>query len=77
MIQQNLQNQFGLGAPGGNEVVPSVVTLVTQTEVSDNDPAWSNPSKPVGQFYTEVTPPPPLTHRSRLPAAARRAHTCL
>jgi len=30
-----------------------VVTVVTQVEVSSEDPAFQNPSKPVGAFYTE------------------------
>ena len=30
-----------------------VATVVTQVEVSKTDPAFKNPSKPVGQFYTE------------------------
>ncbi len=30
-----------------------VATVVTQVEVDKNDPAFKNPSKPVGQFYTE------------------------
>jgi carbamate kinase len=29
----------------------SIVTLVTQVEVSDQDPDFQNPSKPVGPFY--------------------------
>ncbi|MHA2225091.1 MAG: carbamate kinase [Candidatus Hodarchaeales archaeon] len=30
-----------------------VVTIVTQVIVSDDDPAFQNPSKPVGPFYTK------------------------
>ena len=30
-----------------------VVTVVTQVEVDKNDPAFKNPTKPVGQFYSE------------------------
>ena len=30
-----------------------VATVVTQVEVDKNDPAFKNPSKPVGQFYSE------------------------
>jgi carbamate kinase len=33
-------------------VVRSVVTLVTQVLVDRNDPAFQNPTKPVGPFYT-------------------------
>ena len=34
-----------------NRNIP-VVTLVTQVIVSENDPAFSNPTKPIGSFYT-------------------------
>lgn len=30
-----------------------VVTLVTQVVVDDNDPAFQNPTKPIGPFFTE------------------------
>lgn len=30
-----------------------VVTLVTQVEVDANDPAFLNPTKPIGSFFTE------------------------
>ena len=30
-----------------------VVTVITQMVVDENDPAFSNPSKPIGPFYTE------------------------
>ena len=29
------------------------VTLITQTEVDENDPAFKNPTKPIGQFMTK------------------------
>ncbi len=35
-------------------VEKNVVTLVTQVEVSPDDPAFSNPTKPIGAFYTEA-----------------------
>jgi carbamate kinase len=35
-----------------NRNIP-VVTLVTQVVVDAKDPAFQNPSKPIGQFYTE------------------------
>ncbi|HDQ93026.1 MAG TPA: carbamate kinase [Synergistetes bacterium] len=35
-----------------NRNIP-VVTLVTQVVVDPKDPAFQNPSKPIGQFYTE------------------------
>ena len=46
-IQQALGNEFrrcGLTHP--------VVTLVTQTLVDRDDPAFAQPSKPIGEFYT-------------------------
>jgi carbamate kinase len=48
MLQQALGNELlkaGISMP--------VVTLVTQAEVSPDDPAFANPTKPVGPFYTE------------------------
>ncbi|GHP14046.1 carbamate kinase [Lentilactobacillus fungorum] len=30
-----------------------VITIITQTIVAENDPAFQNPSKPIGPFYTE------------------------
>ncbi len=47
-LQQNLANQFkhlGLNK--------SAVTVVTQVEVSANDPAFQNPTKPIGSFMDE------------------------
>ncbi len=48
MIQQSLDNEFrrrGIAKP--------VVTLVTQVVVDAADPAFQNPSKPIGPFYTK------------------------
>jgi len=50
MIQQALKNE--LEARG---IKRNVVTVVTQTLVSADDPAFQNPSKPVGPFYDEET----------------------
>jgi carbamate kinase len=47
-LQQNLYNHFrdmGIDKP--------VATIVTQTEVSAADPAFQNPTKPIGGFMTE------------------------
>jgi carbamate kinase len=47
-LQQNLYNDFiemGIDRP--------VATIVTQTEVSAADPAFQNPSKPIGSFMNE------------------------
>ncbi|MGB4437682.1 MAG: carbamate kinase [Sedimentibacter sp.] len=35
-----------------NRILP-VVTIVTQIVVNKNDPAFNNPTKPIGVFYTE------------------------
>lgn len=48
MIQQSLHNE--LAKEGIN--VP-VVTVLTQVIVDENDPAFKNPTKPIGPFYTE------------------------
>lgn len=34
-------------------VKKNVVTVVTQVEVKDNDPSFSNPTKPIGSFMSE------------------------
>ncbi|MGX8774694.1 MAG: carbamate kinase [Bacillota bacterium] len=47
-IQQCLR--YALQERGRN--VP-VVTIATQVVVDEKDPAFQNPSKPIGQFYTE------------------------
>lgn len=47
-LQQNLYNHFrrmGIKRP--------VTTVVTQTEVSADDPAFQNPTKPIGSFMSE------------------------
>ncbi|ASA78088.1 carbamate kinase [Thermococcus sp. 5-4] len=50
MIQQAIRNELkrrGIDKP--------VATIVTQTIVDKNDPAFQHPSKPVGPFYDEET----------------------
>lgn len=48
MVQQALLNELiMLGIP------KSVVSVVTRVEVSPDDPAFTNPEKPIGPFYTE------------------------
>ncbi len=49
MIQQSLRDIF---VEGGRLEIP-IATVVTQVIVDKNDPAFKNPSKPVGPFYTE------------------------
>jgi carbamate kinase len=48
MIQQTLYNQ--LRRSGHSE---DAVTVVTQVVVDRKDPAFSNPTKPIGPFYTK------------------------
>ncbi len=48
MIQQNLTNLF---AAKGRPDIP-VATIVTQVVVDKDDPAFANPTKPVGPFYS-------------------------
>ena len=48
MLQQALKNEFR-----ARGLERDVVTLVTQVLVDRNDPAFANPSKPVGPFYTK------------------------
>ncbi|MFN2207382.1 MAG: carbamate kinase [Candidatus Promineifilaceae bacterium] len=47
-LQQNLQNDFH-----EQGIDRDVVTLVTQVEVSGDDPAFENPTKPIGSFMDE------------------------
>ena len=49
-LQQNLENDFQrLG------IDKRAVTVVTQTEVAADDPAFEKPSKPIGSFMEEET----------------------
>ncbi|MDH7490056.1 MAG: carbamate kinase [Anaerolineae bacterium] len=48
MLQQNLQNEFLRRG-----MKKQAVTVVTQVVVDRNDPAFQNPSKPIGSFMTE------------------------
>lgn len=47
-LQQSLQNELHKRWMNKN-----VVTIVTQIAVDPQDPAFNNPSKPVGDFYTK------------------------
>jgi carbamate kinase len=48
-LQQNLSNDFReMG------ITKSVATVVTQVEVSRDDPAFAKPSKPIGSFMSEA-----------------------
>ncbi len=47
-LQQSLQNHFlNMG------IHKSVATIVTQTEVDADDPAFKNPTKPIGSFMSQ------------------------
>ncbi len=48
MIQQNLQN-----AVHDQDLDVPVATIITQVLVDRSDPAFENPSKPIGPFYGE------------------------
>lgn len=48
MIQQSLCNEFEKRG-----VKKQVATVVTQVVVDKDDPAFQNPSKPIGPFYSE------------------------
>jgi carbamate kinase len=49
MIQQSMLDLF---IDGGRADIP-IATVVTRVIVDKDDPAFKNPSKPVGSFYTE------------------------
>ncbi len=49
MLQQNLVNDFRQRG-----ITKSVATVVTQVEVDINDPAFTDPSKPIGSFMDEA-----------------------
>jgi len=48
-IQQALENEFRRRG-----LKTSVATVITQTLVDRNDPAFAKPGKPIGQFYTRA-----------------------
>lgn len=48
MMQQALLNELILLG-----IEKSVVSVITRAEVSPDDPAFTNPEKPIGPFYTE------------------------
>ncbi|MCS7126004.1 MAG: carbamate kinase [Aigarchaeota archaeon] len=48
MIQQALTNELLMRG-----IKKNVITIITRVVVDKNDPDFSNPSKPVGAFYTE------------------------
>ncbi len=48
-LQQNLQNELV-----SRKINKGVATMITQVEVDRNDPAFQNPSKPIGSFMGEI-----------------------
>jgi len=48
MIEQSLQNCLHK-----NKIKKDVITIITQVIIDQNDPSVTNPTKPVGPFYTE------------------------
>jgi carbamate kinase len=50
-IQQALDN--ALRRRGVPDAIGKTVTVVTQVEVEADDPAFNDPKKPVGEFYTD------------------------
>ena len=51
-IGYHLQNAIGNELKSRNMDIP-VVSLITQVLVDENDPAFDDPTKPIGTFYTE------------------------
>lgn len=49
MMDQTLKNELNKLGLANN-----VVSLLTQTQVSKDDPAFQNPEKPIGVFYSEA-----------------------
>ncbi len=48
MLSQSIRNVFN-----ENNIDRGIATIVTQVVVDPNDPAFENPTKPVGPFYTK------------------------
>lgn len=48
MLQQTLNNEFHR-----RNLALQCITLITQTLVDENDPAFAHPTKPIGSFMTE------------------------
>src|SRR5260370_22153180 len=67
MLQQSLRNSLraiGISQP--------VVSLVTQTLVDKNDPAFSKPSKPIGGIFAGADEPQSAADRWGVDADSRR-----
>lgn len=50
MLQQAMNNEFYQ-----REIPRQTITIVTQVRVDENDPAFQNPTKPIGGFLDEAT----------------------
>jgi len=50
MLQQALNNDFRQ-----RQIQRETTTIITQTRVDEDDPAFDNPSKPIGSFLDEAT----------------------
>jgi carbamate kinase len=48
MIEQQMRNVLE-----AEKMERDIITLITQVEVDKNDPAFQNPTKPVGPYYTQ------------------------
>ncbi|MDP4267123.1 MAG: carbamate kinase [Bacteroidota bacterium] len=48
MIEQQMRNVLVK-----NNIKKNIITIITQVYVDKNDPAFKNPTKPVGPFYTK------------------------
>ncbi len=49
MLQQSLESELN-----HSKISMPVVSLITQTLVDENDPAFKHPTKPIGPFYTAM-----------------------
>jgi carbamate kinase len=49
LLEQNLKNELEK-----RDIKKAVVCIITQVLVDKNDPAFENPTKPVGPFYTKA-----------------------
>ena len=52
-IGYDLQNAIMEEFSNRKITVPPIATLITQVVVDENDPAFKNPTKPIGQFMTK------------------------
>jgi len=48
MVEQQLRNVFN-----AHDIERDIITIITQVLVNKDDPAFMNPTKPIGPFYTE------------------------